>query len=204
MSATALVLASASPRRRELLDRLGVSYTIDPADIDETVRAGEAPGDYVTRMAREKASAVASRRGEDGCAVLAADTTVVIDGDILGKPADELDGLAMLARLSGRAHTVMTAVCLRRAGEDHCEIVETAVEFVTLDRATCEAYLASGEAWDKAGGYGIQGLGGALVRRIDGSYSNVVGLPLAETRGMLAACGLATALDTAQTEGSGT
>ncbi|MBN7795333.1 Maf family protein [Parahaliea mediterranea] len=176
----ALILASASPRRRELLRQIGVSFDVRAADIDETPQPGESPADYVCRMAREKAAAVAS--GASGeCAVLAADTTVVIDGDVLGKPRDALDGLAMLARLSGRTHEVMTAICLCRGEESSERLVVTRVTFATLDRDLCEAYLATGEPWDKAGAYGIQGLGAVLVDAIEGSYSNVVGLPLAET-----------------------
>lgn len=194
-----LILASASPRRRQLLEQLGVSYTSDPADVDESQQAGEAPSDYVRRMAQEKAAMVASRYPEPGVAVLAADTTVVLDDAVLGKPGDHADALAILARLSGRTHRVLTAVCLWGANGMMCQVVETEVEFMALSRETCEAYLASGEAWDKAGAYGIQGLGGALVRTIRGSYSNVVGLPLCETWQMLRDGGIATALNAAGT-----
>ncbi len=196
MTGVALVLASASPRRRELLDRLGVQFHCQPADIDESVHAGESPEDYVMRMAREKASVVVASTGGD-LPVLAADTSVVIDNDVLGKPRDHFDGLAMLARLSGRTHTVMTAICLQVAGETSEELVSTEVTFTGLDRASCEAYLATDEPWDKAGGYGIQGLGGAFVSAIEGSYSNVVGLPLCETWRLLAAHGIPTSLDQA-------
>ncbi|MEQ9462065.1 MAG: Maf family protein [Haliea sp.] len=189
----ALILASASPRRHELLTRLGVHFVVDAAAIDESVRSGEAALGYVTRMAREKAETVWSRRG-DGAPVLAADTTVVMDDDILGKPADHFAGLAMLARLSGRTHSVITAVCLRSADGAAAVEVETRVTFLTLGREVCEHYLATPEPWDKAGGYGIQGLGGALVSSIEGSYSNVVGLPLAETWQLLARHGIATTL----------
>ena len=195
MSDTRLILASASPRRGELLTRLGVSYSCDPADIDETPLPNETPEDYVRRMAREKVAAVAVRHPVPAVAVLAADTTVVIDDTVLGKPRDHFHGMAILARLSGRTHSVLTAVCLSGAAGTRCELVETAVEFITLNRETCEAYLATDEPWDKAGAYGIQGLGGALVRSIQGSYSNVVGLPLCETRQLLAANGITTALD---------
>tara|TARA_R110000823_G_scaffold91174_3_gene201085 strand:+ start:3122 stop:3730 length:609 start_codon:yes stop_codon:yes gene_type:complete len=194
MSAPHLVLASASPRRRELLQLLGVRFQSDAANIDETPLIGEAPADYVQRMAREKAASVSARL-QQTAAVLAADTTVVLDDEILGKPVDAGDGLAMLARLSGREHRVMTALCLACSGVESTRLVTTEVTFAVLDRATCEAYLASDEPWDKAGGYGIQGLGGALVRSIRGSYSNVVGLPLAETRELLEQHGVATALD---------
>lgn len=195
MSAAALILASASPRRRELLAQLGVSYHCDPAAIDETPRPGELPADYVQRMALDKAAAVALRH--PGAAVLAADTSVVIDEDILGKPRDHFDGLAMLARLSGREHRVLTAVCLRQAQDSDLRLVATTVEFTTLTREVCEAYLATPEPWDKAGAYAVQGLGGAFVRALHGSYSNVVGLPLLETWQLLSGRGIATGLDAA-------
>lgn len=203
MDSARLILASASPRRSDLLDLLGVRYTVEPAGIDETPGAGEAPRDYVQRMAREKAAAVAARIDGAGAPVLAADTTVVLDDKALGKPRDRAEALAMLAALSGRTHSVLTAVCLCGAAGESLSLVETAVDFVVLDRAACEAYLATGEAWDKAGGYGIQGLGGAFVSAIRGSYSNVVGLPLAETRQLLRAAGIATLLDPARESARG-
>lgn len=195
MSEALLILASASPRRRELLSQLGVNYRVEPAAIDETPADGEAPRAYVQRMALEKATTVAARYPAPDTVVLAADTTVVIDDNVLGKPRDHFHGLAMLARLSGRSHSVLTGVCLCSAAGPQCEVVETQVEFMTLSRETCEAYLATDEPWDKAGGYGIQGLGGALVRSIQGSYSNVVGLPLCETWQLLQAAGVATTLE---------
>ena len=196
-----LILASASPRRRELLQQIGVTHRCEPADIDESLRDKEKPDEYVLRMAREKAAAVAARHPGEDVAVLAADTSVVIDEDVLGKPANRFDGLGMLARLSGRQHTVLTAICLRTPeGEVHSELVETGVDFVQLTREQCEAYLATDEPWDKAGGYGIQGLAGAFVSSIDGSYSNVVGLPLAETWRALSAQGIAGALEASSRE----
>lgn len=193
-----LILASASPRRRELLQQLGVDYRCEPADIDETRLPGEKPADYVLRMAREKALAVASRYPVGEAVVLAADTSVVIDEDVLGKPLDHFDGLGMLARLSGRTHTVLTGVCLYTDSADyHTRVVETGVSFVQLTREQCEAYLATDEPWDKAGGYAIQGLAGAFVSGIEGSYSNVVGLPLTETWQLLSGQGIATALEKA-------
>jgi len=195
MSDTRLILASASPRRRDLLDQLGVRYTVDPAHIDEAPAPGESPVDYVKRMAREKARMVAGSRLPPGVAVLAADTTVVLGDAILGKPRDRADALGMLARLSGRTHRVMTAVCLHWSGGENASLVETEVEFITLSRDICEAYLATGEPWGKAGAYAIQGCGGAFVRAIHGSYSNVVGLPLGETWQLLRACGIGTLLD---------
>ena len=194
MSDSRLILASASPRRRELLDQLGVSYTCDPAHIDESQRAGEGPSHYVQRMAQDKARAVAARYPVQAFVVLAADTTVVIDEVVLGKPRDRDDALAMLGSLSGRNHVVQTAVCVLGASGMNCALVETQVEFVPLSRDVCEAYLATAEPWDKAGAYGIQGLGGAFVRSIHGSYSSVVGLPLCETWQLLRAIGIGTAL----------
>lgn len=191
---TQLILASASPRRHALLTQLGVSFSVQSADIDETPMPAEAAREYVERMASEKAKTVAAFY--PNCAVLAADTSVVVDGDILGKPADARAGLAMLARLSGRTHQVMTGICLIANSSSIVESVITDVTFAGLDRATCEAYLATDEPYDKAGGYGIQGLGGAFVTSIQGSYSNVVGLPLHETWALLTAQGIPSHLTT--------
>ncbi|MFV0477176.1 MAG: Maf family protein [Parahaliea sp.] len=188
-----LILASASPRRFELLRQIGVQATVQAADIDETPLSGEAPSDYVLRMARNKAHAVAAG-ADTHTVVLAADTTVVIDGDVLGKPVDYMDALAMLARLSGRTHEVMTAVCVVTEGRVEDIQVTTKVSFANLNRALCEAYLATDEPWDKAGAYGIQGMGAILVSAIEGSYSNVVGLPLSECWHLLSACGVQTGL----------
>ncbi|WP_374963392.1 Maf family protein [Spongiibacter tropicus] len=182
-----LILASASPRRAELLDQLGVSYRVCPADIDETPRSGEPPGRYVARMAREKAAASTL---SDGAIVLAADTAIALDGDILGKPEDRDDARAMLWRLSGRRHEVITSVALRGAGQLLAEQVVTAVWFGELSERRISAYLDTGEADDKAGSYGIQGRGAQFVARIDGSYSGVVGLPLYETAGLLRTLGM--------------
>lgn len=195
MKPVSLILASGSPRRSELLSQMGVVYLCDPADIDETAIATESPQEYVQRMASTKAAVVAARHALSDSVVLAADTSVVIDDDVLGKPVDQMDGLAILARLSGRKHTVMTAVCLHGADEQVTQLVTTEVEFIQLTREICEAYLATSEPWDKAGAYGIQGLGGALVKSINGSYSNVVGLPLFETWQMLSAVGITTSLE---------
>ena len=187
-----LILASASPRRRELLQQIGVACEIDPADIDETPVSGECPRDYVLRMAREKAAAVAARHPQR--AILAADTTVLVDGRTLGKPGNRSEGRAMLSLLSGRSHEVMSAICLLASGRQHSELVCTAVEFAEISDALCEAYLDTDEPWDKAGGYGIQGLGAVFVKSIRGSYSNVVGLPLHETFTMLRRAGIPTPL----------
>lgn len=189
-----LILASASPRRRALLDQLGVTYCCEPPHIDEAQRVAESPPDYVQRMAREKALSVAARFAAPDVVVLAADTTVVIDDTVLGKPHDRREAMAILARLSGRVHTVRTAVCLLGSAGLHSKIVETQVEFMPLSDAMLEAYLDSAEPWDKAGAYGIQGLGGTFVRTLAGSYTNVVGLPLCETFLLLQAQGIATAL----------
>ena len=194
MPETRLVLASSSPRRKELLNQLGVEYLCDPAEIDESRWAGEPPQDNVQRMALEKTGAVAVRYQIKEVAILAADTTVVIDNHVLGKPRDHVDALSILARLSGRTHRVLTAVCLLDATDIRSDLVATDVEFATLDREICEAYLATEEPWDKAGAYAIQGLGGAFVRTINGSYSNVVGLPLYQTWQLLNSIGLATGL----------
>lgn len=195
MTPRPLVLASASPRRRELLQQLGIEFFCHPAEIDETPVPGEQPAAYVRRMAQEKAETVVQRYISGEQLVLAADTTVVIDDLVLGKPQDLADGMAMLQRLSGRSHTVFTAVCLSNGSEQRCEVVATRVNFVELSPRTCAAYLATDEPWDKAGAYAIQGLGGALVSGIHGSYSNVVGLPLSETWQMLREFGVATALE---------
>jgi septum formation protein len=194
MTNTRLILASASPRRAALLDQLGASYTVEPADVDESRRTGESPKDYVQRIAQDKARTVAARFPAPTYVVLSADTTVVVDDTVLGKPQDAAQAKAMLSRLSGRWHTVLTAVCLLGASGMDCELVGTDVEFVVLSEEVCSAYIATGEPLDKAGAYGIQGLGGAFVRAIKGSYTNVVGLPLSETWQLLGAHGIATTL----------
>jgi septum formation protein len=176
-----LVLASASPRRRELLERVGVPVEIRPADIDESVRDGEAPEVYVARLAREKAIAVAGR-GERW--VLAADTTVTLDGAILGKAETPGEAADMLRRLSGRTHRVLTAFALvgERGGEPCVRegLVASDVVMVELDAATVADYVASGEWRGKAGAYAIQGIAAGLVSAVHGSVTNVAGLPLAE------------------------
>ena len=179
-----LVLASASPRRRELLGRY-LDFEIRPAGIDESVAEGERPEDYVARLARQKAEAVA-RSVPIGPVVLAADTTVDVDGSIVGKPVDDADARRILARLSGREHRVHTGVC---AGTE-VFTVTTTVRFVPLSPGAIDWYVATGEPLDAAGAYAIQGAGGAFVAAIEGSWSNVVGLPLAETLAALARAGL--------------
>ena len=192
---TDMVLASASPRRVELLQQLGVVFRQLPADIDETQIAGETAEDYVQRLAREKARACATAQSGATTVVLAADTCVVLDQQVLGKPLDALDALAMLARLSGREHTVLTAVCLRYGDEELETLSTTRVKFLTLQREQIENYIASGEPFDKAGAYGIQGLAAAFVESLQGSYSGVVGLPLAQTWQLLQQVAVPTLLE---------
>lgn len=182
-----LILASASPRRAELLAQIGVPFEVVPADIDETPKPGEAPEAYVERLAREKALAVAG--AESRLPVLGSDTSVVIGGDILGKPDSPASARSMLQRLSGSTHQVITAVAVAVPGRCHCRVVTTNVTFRPLSQAEIHAYVASGEPFDKAGGYGIQGLGGIFVCELKGSYSAVVGLPLCETAELLAEAG---------------
>ena len=186
-----LVLASKSPRRRDLLTCAGVPFSVQPSRVSEKVAAGENAEDFTQRAARMKAQAVAGNQ-PPGTWVLAADTTVVLDGSILGKPRDARDAERMLWLLSGRGHRVLTAVVLTRAGDDDpLELLcETSVWFRPLDATTIQSYLSSGESLDKAGAYGIQGQGAMLVSSIEGSYTNVVGLPLAETIQMLEEAGV--------------
>ncbi len=181
-----LVLASASPRRRELLALLQVPFEVEPADIDETPVPDEVPRDYVLRMAEQKAAA--SHRVD--AVVLAADTSVVIGNDILGKPGSRAEGRAMLSRLSGCHHQVLTAIAVRDGERLESILVATEVSFTVLGDEQIDDYLDSPEPWDKAGAYGIQGFAGSFVRSISGSYSAVVGLPLCETRDLLARFGI--------------
>jgi len=187
------LLASASPRRRELLQQIGVQYDTVEHGVDESIRPDEAAEDYVRRLALEKALWVETAL-TPSLPVLGADTVVVCDGAILGKPADREDALAILSGLSGRSHQVMSAIALCRRGRHEVCVVTTEVEFRVLTLAEMEAYWRSGEPADKAGAYGIQGLGGMFVRRLSGSYSAVVGLPLFETAAMLTAFGVRTGL----------
>lgn len=180
LAAADLILASASPRRRDLLAGIGVRFAVVPAQLDETPQPGERPRAYVARLALAKARAVAAGPGAT-LPVLGADTTVVCDARLLGKPADEAEAIDMLMALSGRTHQVLTAIALVRGAAEAGVVVETAVSFRELSLAECRAYWQSGEPVDKAGGYALQGLGGIFVTRIEGSYSGVVGLPVAET-----------------------
>ena len=172
-----LVLASASPRRAELLRLAGFAFTVAHADLDETPHAGEAADVYVRRLAEAKAAAVAADRPD--AVVLGADTTVVVDGDILGKPGDAADAAAMLERLQGRAHDVLTGVAVTGPGGRESAVAVTRVWFAPMSAAEIAAYVASGEPLDKAGAYAIQGLASCYITRIDGSHPNVVGLPVA-------------------------
>lgn len=180
-----LVLASQSPRRRALLEQVGLRYRPVAPDVDETPRAGEAPEVMVERLARAKAAAGLERVHADGPPVLAADTAVVVDGEALGKPADQAAALAMLAHLSGRAHTVSTGIAVATAGGLDSRLVTTRVVFRPTTEAERRAYWASGEPAGKAGAYAVQGLGAVFVEHLSGSYSNVVGLPLFETLALL-------------------
>ncbi|KLV06171.1 septum formation inhibitor Maf [Photobacterium aquae] len=180
MSTPQLYLASGSPRRKELLTQLGYHFERVVVDVEEQHQVGESPSDYVQRLSRDKANAgVAAVAG--AAPVLGADTIVVVDGTILEKPRDFNDAKRMLTLLSGRQHQVMTAVTLASSSAQSTRLVITDVWFKTLSEQEIEAYWASGEPQDKAGSYGIQGIGGKFVERIDGSYYAVVGLPLVET-----------------------
>ncbi|WP_373081985.1 nucleoside triphosphate pyrophosphatase [Zhongshania sp.] len=183
-----VVLASQSPRRRELLQQIGIQFQVIAADIDETPFFAEDAVDYVQRMAAEKAMAVVSRAAS--LPVLAADTSVIVDGEILGKPDNRAHAVAMLTRLSGRGHQVMTAVALYVGGQLRQRLSVTEVVFANLSPAQIYAYVDTGEADDKAGAYGIQGFAGQFVEHISGSYSGVVGLPLHETAALLSEAGI--------------
>jgi septum formation protein len=186
-----LVLASSSPRRRELLGRLGVAFTIRVPDIDETPRGREAPASYVERLAREKARVGQAYTADADLdeVVVAADTTVDVDGDIIGKPAERREAMTMLGRLSGRDHLVHTGVAVARGGQLVSSVTTSTVTFAPLDRDEIEDYVATGQPYDKAGGYSIQGPARSFVTAIDGSASNVLGLPMAQTEALLARVG---------------
>ena len=176
MTALRVILASQSPRRRELLSLVGIAHDVQPADIDESYLTGERPRDHAERLARGKAEAIAARDPE--AVVVGSDTIVVVDGDVLGKPADENEAVRMLARLAGRSHTVITAVAVAWRGETRSAVEEVGVTFHPLSRAEIDAYIATREPMDKAGAYGIQGYGATIVARVDGDYFAVMGLPL--------------------------
>ncbi len=174
-----LVLASASPRRADVLRQLGLDFRIHPADVDESRREGEEPSTYVERLAREKARAVvADGSTESGAVVVAGDTVVVHRGRVLLKPDDPVDAVAILEELSGDTHEVLTGVAVARGAELESGVARAEVRFSDVDRATLEAYVATGESMDKAGAYGIQGRGAALIAGIGGDYYVVVGQPV--------------------------
>lgn len=198
---SALILASQSPRRHELLASLGVEFSVLVADIDETPVAGETPTECVARLARGKAEAVWQRlaserrvRAPHNPVVLGADTIVVIDNQILGKPRDRAEAAQMLSQLSGRKHQVLTAVAVRDENRKACVIQTSVVSFAKLSGREIQRYIATGEPDDKAGSYAIQGQAAAFVVSLNGSYSGVVGLPLYETRQLLLDFGIQTAL----------
>ena len=188
-----IYLASASPRRQELLRQLGLSFEVMPSHIHEERQPGEPPVDYVRRVAADKARHVAqavAATGRPARPVLGADTEVVIDGEILGKPRDRGHAAAMLRRLAGREHRVLTGLCLIAAEREHAVVSESRVTVASLSEAEVAAYVATGEADDKAGGYAIQGCAAGFIARLEGSYSGVMGLPLYELRETLKRAGL--------------
>ena len=174
MSAMRVVLASSSPRRRELLRLIGIAHEVMPADIDERLHTGEQPAAHAERLAREKAAKLAGR----GDVVIGADTIVVVDGDVLGKPQNDADAARMLRRLGGREHIVMTAVAVVRDGRTESGVEEVGVAFHPLTEEDIARYIATREPMDKAGAYGIQGFGATLVSRVHGDYFAVMGMPL--------------------------
>ena len=178
-----LILASASPRRAELLRAAGYTFDVLAANVDEAIRGGESPSLYVRRLAAEKSAAVAPHVG--GAIVLGADTTVVVDDEILAKPQDDGDAAAMLRRLSGRRHEVITGISLRRGAFELGRVETTAVFFAPLADDEIAWYVATGEGRDKAGAYAIQGYASRFIPRVEGSYTNVVGLPVAAVRELL-------------------
>ena len=191
---TSLYLASGSPRRRELLTQIGVPFTAVSAAIDETPLQNESPVAYVERLAREKAQAglqqLLKSMPDGAFCVLGADTAVVLDERILGKPVDEADALAMLMALSGRVHEVLTAIAIIDAGRCETRVVSSQVRFRNISKQEASLYWASGEPRDKAGGYAIQGLAAVFVAGLNGSYSAVVGLPVCETAELLGHFGI--------------
>lgn len=191
-----LVLASSSPRRRELLTQIGVPFEVVVQPVDETRHPGESPTDYVCRLARAKAAVVNVReRQAQARPVLGADTIVVVDDLVLGKPEDKADAARMLALLSGRRHQVMSAVCVMQGEHSQLRLSSSWVGFRTLSQADIDAYWASGEPEGKAGAYAVQGLGALFINCLEGSYSGVVGLPLYETAELLAIFSVATGLE---------
>ncbi len=183
MSECRVVLASASPRRRELLNLIGISHEVRPANIDETIRTRETPRRHAERLAREKASAIAMH--DPDLITIGADTIVVVNRKVLGKPADTAQATHMLGLLSGREHTVVTAVAVSRGKKLRSAVEEVRVRFRRLSAEEIDAYIATGEPMDKAGAYGIQGFGATIVDRIEGDYFAVMGLPLVRLVGLM-------------------
>lgn len=190
-----LVLASASPRRAELLGQIGVRYRVCPVDIDESALHHEGPVEYVRRVAEQKGRVALERFGQSGEVILAADTTVALDNEIFGKPVDQADFTNMMQRLSGVSHEVHTAVAVMSEHNAEYVLSTSQVHFASLSDRDILDYWRSGEPRDKAGGYGIQGLGARYVQSISGSYSGIVGLPLYETAEILARFGILAARD---------
>lgn len=184
-----LVLASGSPRRRELLAQIGIKFGVEQPDVDESLLTGEEADGYVLRLSRLKAKAVAERTRSNPV-IVAADTTVELAGNILGKPESKEDGMAMLSALSGQVHRVFTGVTIRKSSVERSICVCSSVRFRQLSAAEMDYYWETGEPADKAGGYGLQGIGAAFVEAIDGSYTNVIGLPLSETIVLLRSFGI--------------
>ena len=192
MPAASLHLASSSPRRGAILERMGLEFSAAGVDVDERQHAGESADSMVVRLAIEKAKAA---HCTPGTVVIGADTAVVLDGEVFGKPRDETDAMRMLAALSGRAHEVMTGVAVRSANEVQSALSVTAVKFREIGPDEAREYWQSGEPLDKAGAYAIQGLAGNFVESVTGSYSGVVGLPVLETARLLRTAGIETAAD---------
>ena len=188
MTAVRIVLASQSPRRRELLSLIGIAHDVRPADLDESLLPGESPTEHAERLARSKAEAVAAR--EPAAVVIGSDTIVVLDGEILGKPSTAGEAAMTLRRLSGRTHTVHTAVAVTRNGRTVSGVESVEVTFRPLTDAQIETYIATGEPMDKAGAYGIQGYGAVIVERVHGDYFAVMGLALGRLVGLLAQVGV--------------
>ncbi|MCP5420091.1 MAG: septum formation inhibitor Maf [Gammaproteobacteria bacterium] len=188
---TQVYLASSSPRRRELLEQIGIRYSLLNVSVDEIRLATEQPADYVRRLALTKARAGWDSLGADPSRpVLGADTAVIVDGAVLGKPRDRTEGLAMLSRLSGREHQVLSGVALVMAEREAVRVQTSRVRWRALSAAECQAYWETGEPGDKAGGYGIQGRAAAFITELRGSYSGVMGLPLFETAELLGEFGI--------------
>jgi septum formation protein len=183
-----IILASQSPRRRELLALIGIPHEVMPADIDESVLPDESPPAHAERLAREKAEVISAR--EPAAVVIGSDTIVVLDGDILGKPADQAEAARTLARLSGRTHTVFTAVAVAHDGRTVSGVESVEVTFRPLTASQIESYIATGEPMDKAGAYGIQGYGAVIVERVHGDYFAVMGLALGRLVGLLEELGV--------------